>query len=149
MKEDKLNLTGIMYDEDGNFIPLTSNDGNINGKLAHLRNTYMEAEKYYFECLLSVDSIRKKFTYYLKCDSEQLLKYAAKLQYRLEYGLIENAEELEMMKTMTPQQRDEFHMKKLEETEGILCLLYAAARDKTKILELVRVYSDEPYTRSR
>ena len=29
------------YDEDGTFRPLTSSDGNIDGELSRLRNTYM------------------------------------------------------------------------------------------------------------
>lgn len=131
-------LEGIMYNEDGSFKPLTASYGNTSGELAHLRNTYMEAEREYFEQLLSVESIRDEFSKYMNCGSYALLDEAIKLQTMLEYGNLETLEELEQMKSMTPEERDNFHTQKLEHAEGLMCLYFAAARDKALILELVR-----------
>ena len=39
-EEKRVNLDGLMYDEQGNFIPLTGAYGNVSGNLAHLRNLY-------------------------------------------------------------------------------------------------------------
>ena len=58
---------------------------------------------------------------------------------------VETLEELEQMKNMSPEERDSFHMRKLEHAEGLMCLYFAAARDKALIRELVRV----PYGRGR
>lgn len=148
MNEGKrYNLEGIMYNEDGSFKPLTASYGNTSGELAHYRNTYMEAEREYFEQLLSVESIRDEFSKFMNCGSYALLDEAIKLQTMLEYGNLETLEELEKMKSMTPEERDNFHMKKLEHAEGLMCLYFAAARDKALILELVKTYT--PGGRSR
>ena len=40
MGNNEFNLNGIFYNENNEVIPLTSKNGNINGDLAHLRNTY-------------------------------------------------------------------------------------------------------------
>ena len=45
------------------------------------------------------------------------------------------------MESMSPEEKDAYHLLKLERAEGLMCLLFAAARDKAKILELVRTYS--------
>ena len=140
-EERKVNLESIMYDTNGNFVPLTASHGNINSELSLLRNTYMEAERDYFEHLLTNDVIRNKFEKLLQYDSPNYINFALQLQENLENGTLETREELEMMRTMTPSERDNFHMKKLEEAEALMCLLLAAVRDKVKILELVKTYS--------
>ena len=142
-EERKVNLEGIFYNEDGTFIPQTDNHGNIDGELAYLRNTYMESEKKYFEHLLTIDSIRKRFFECFDKDSNALLIQAKKIQEQLEIGNVETKEELEQMKLMTPEELDKFHMYKLECAEGLMCLLFAAARDKVRILELVKEYDEE------
>ena len=78
--------------------------------------------------------------------SDALFASAVSIQEKLETGMLESKEELEMMKMMSPQKREARHMKNLEEAEGLMCLLFAAARDKVKIKELVKTYS---HSRSR
>ncbi len=139
--EDKVDLEGFMYEEDGSFKPLTASHGNINGSLAHLRNTYMEAERNYFEELLSRDKVRETFFQYIDCDSDVLFDEAMKIQERLETGQLETVEELEKMRMMGSEERDNFHMQKLENAEGLMCLLLAATRDKVLVKELSLTYS--------
>ncbi len=124
------------YDEDGSFKPLTSSDGNTDKELAYLRNTYMEAERDYFILLLSDKSLREFFGKQLEKDSTYLLLMAQSIQEKIENGEVETPEEREQMKAMSPSERDKFHMKKLEKAEGLMCLLFAAARDKVKMKEL-------------
>ena len=150
MNEFYDNLENSFYDENGSFRPLTANHGNISGDLAHLRDTYMESEREYFIALLSNPDIYNAFMDYAQHDSYDLFETAMTLQERLENGLLESVEEQEKMKQMTPEERDSFHMKRLEQTEGLLCLLYAAAKDKAKILELTRYFeTKESMGRSR
>ena len=101
------------------------------------------SEKSYFEYLLTIDSIRKRFFECFDKDSNVLLTQAKNIQEQLETGYVETKEELEQMKLMTPEERDKFHMYKLECAEGLMCLLFAAARDKAKILVLVKEYDEE------
>lgn len=135
--DDRVNLEGIMYNSDGSFKPLTASYGNIDGNLANLRDTYMEAERKYFEELLSRDSVKEYFLRCIDYDSDALFHEAMKIQERLETGQLETKEELESMKFMSPEQRDFFHMQKLENAEGTMCIFLAATRDKTLIKELV------------
>lgn len=133
------NLEEIFYSEDGTFHPLTDKiQGNTNGELAHARNTFMEAERERFLELLKDKKTLDRFLDLLTLDSESLLLEAQKLQDKLEYGEIETREEQEMMKSMTPEERDQFHMDNLTRVEGLIILLSAAARDKVKMLELIK-----------
>ena len=100
--KERVNLEGIFYDEEGNFTPLTANHGNIDGDLAHLRNTYMESERENFESLLANEKIRKEFATYLQYDSSSLYKFAIKFQEKLESGMLEDEQGLKRMKFMTP-----------------------------------------------
>ena len=146
MENKEFSLNGILYNENNEFIPLTSKNGNINGDLSHLRNTYLEAEKKYFEKLLEDEEIRNRFYSFIHYDSEKLFQYAMEIQYKLETGFLETKEELEKMKSLSPEQRDALHNKNLESAEGLMCLLFAAARDKVNILELVNTL---PNSRTR
>lgn len=137
------------YTKEGKFIPLTGRHGNINSKLSYLRNTFMEAEREYFEYLLSIDRIRNKFISLLDEHSDDLFDYAVMLQDSLEYGEIVTEKDKKLMQSMTPDERDAYYMKKLEYIEGLLCLLFAAARDKTKIKELIKIKYPEYSTRTR
>lgn len=139
MNENK-NIEGMMYNSDGSFKPLTGNEGNTSGELAHLRNTYMESEKAYFGYLLSDKNMYMEFVRLINEPSESLLQCAMMLQEKLEYGNLETEEEKKAMQSMSPQEREKYHMRKLEKAEGMMCLLFAAARDKAKVLELVRTY---------
>lgn len=145
MHEDEkgINLEGVFYDKEGNFTPLTDNHGNVRGDLAHLRDTYMKSEREYFEYLLSIEEVRNTFLSYLQFNSDELFQYAIEWQEKLETGLLEDEHDLKRMEYMTPEEKDAFHMRKLEEAEGMMCLLLAAARDKAKILELVKIYDNE------
>ena len=96
----------------------------------------MESERDYFILLLSDKSLREFFGKQLEEDSTHLLMLAQSIQEKIENGEIETSEEREQMKAMSPSERDEFHMKKLEKAEGLMCLLFAAARDKVKMKEL-------------
>lgn len=138
---ERVDLEGFMYEEDGSFKPLTASHGNVDGSLAHLRNTYMEAERNYFERLLSRDKVRDAFLQYIDCDSDVLFDEAMKIQERIETGQLETREELENMRMMHPEERDSFHMQKLENAEGLMCLLLAATRDKVLVKELSLTYS--------
>ncbi len=140
MADKKIGET--FYDEDGSFRPLTSSFGNSDGELAYLRNTFMESEREYFIYLLSDETIREFFGEQLKEDSSYLLKVAQSIQQSIEYGEVETPEEREQMKAMSPEERDQFHMRKLSRAEGLMCLLFAAARDKAKLLELYLSISD-------
>jgi hypothetical protein len=66
---------------------------------------------------------------------------AMEIQFKLETGSLETKDELEKMQGMNPSERDLFHMKKLERAEGIMSLLYAAAKDKVKLNELILTMS--------
>lgn len=136
-------LEEFFYSEDGSFKPLTSNYGNTDGKLAHYRNTFMKAEREYFLELLKSKELREVFTFLIDEDDEMILREATKIQNKFEHGELETREELELMKNMTPEERDNFHMRKLELAEGQLCLLYAAVRDKVLIKELVKSFDYE------
>ena len=78
----------------------------------------------------------------LNYDNDKLYEIAMEIQEKLETGDLETNEEKEQMKLMTPQERDSFHMKKLIEAEGMMCLLLAAIRDKVKVLELVKEFAN-------
>ncbi len=141
--ERRLNLEGIMYDREGRFIPRNSNHGIISEDLANLRDTYMEAEREYFECLLANERLYEKFVILLEKDSEELFKMAMRLQEELETGELESAKDKEKMSRMTFETADKYHMKKLEETEALICLLLAAAADKAKINVKNRYFHEE------
>jgi hypothetical protein len=141
MNEGRVDLEGILYDEDGSFMPMGSNHGNISGELADLRNTYMEAEREYFERLLADSYIREYFEECMDKPADELFDRAMAIQDRLETGELETAEEKQAMRTMTPEEADALHMNRLERAEGIMCLLFAAAKDKVRILELSPMHS--------
>ena len=149
--ENRENLDGIMYDSEGNFIPITASHGNMDGSLAHLRNTYMESEKLYFEQLLTDPAISREFRRLINERSDDLFECAMEIQKRLEYGELETQEEKVRMQTMTPEERDAYHMQKLSKAEGLMCLLYAAAKDRVKTLnkELILEKFDISRGRSR
>lgn len=147
---EKVNLEGILYNEDGSFKPLTGKHGNISDELAHARNVYMEATREYFELLLADKEIREIFVTLTNEHGESLITAANVIRDRLENGMLESKEELEEMKKMSPEERDEFHMRKLEKAMGLMELLYAAAKDKVKMIELVKnVESKESLGRTR
>ena len=132
------------YNEDGTFRPLTSRDGNTDGELSHLRNTYMESERKYFEFLLSKKNIRNVFQEFVNnYNSEELFKYAISIQNKIETGMVETKEDFEKMKAMTPEEKDEYHIKLLASSEGMMCLLLAAASDKSKMMRLVKTMESE------
>lgn len=150
MKEEKkVNLDGIMYDEQGNFVPLVGRHGNISGELAHLRNTYMEAEKSYFEELLSDSKIREEFSKLVELESEDLFNLAMEIQSKLEFGTLETPEDLAKMQNMDSVSRDAYHMARLERAEGMMALLYAAAKDKVKLKQKIKLYEDSSNSKSR
>ena len=58
--EKRVDLEGVLYNEDGSFKPFTDAWGNVNGEISVARNTYMEAERAYFEQLLVIDNLYEK-----------------------------------------------------------------------------------------
>jgi len=58
--------------------------------------------------------------------------------------MLETKKDLQLMENMSPEERETYHMYRLEIAEGMMCLLFAAARDKISILELLKTYRDFP-----
>lgn len=135
MEKTNTNLNNIMYDENGSFIPFVGHHGNINGEIADYRNTYMEAERDYFSALLKDESIRNYiFDLLTNYDPEGIFEEALRIQEKLETGSLETEEEKTAMLSMTPEEREAFHLNKLSRAEGIMCLLFGAVRDKALVL---------------
>ena len=130
-----IDLDGIMYNEDGSFKPFLWHHFNLNGEIAYHRNTYMEAEKEYFSQLLVDEKVRNYLINLLYNNKpDDLYEEAMKIQEKLENGNLESLQEKMQMLSMTPEEREQYHYEKLEYAEGIMCLLFAAIRDKGKIL---------------
>ena len=136
-------IADSFYTENGSFIPLTDFSGNSKDDLSLLRNTYMEAERNYFKALLNIPNVMAKFSALQLLDSDELFEKAMYYQQLLESGNIETEEEKKEMAKMTLEERNEYHIGKLEEIEGIICLLLAATRDRVYIFDLVDEYSPQ------
>ena len=109
----------------------------------------MEAEKSYFEELLSDSKIREEFSKLVELESEDLFNLAMEIQYKLETGTLETQEELAKMQNMDSTSRDAYHMARLERAEGMMALLYAAAKDKVKLNQKIKSYEDSSNSKSR
>ncbi len=107
--------------EDGKFKPLSSSHGNISAEVAHLRNTYLEAEEDYFKMLYTCN--KKLFDDLLTYPSDLLYEEAKKHIDAIEYGEVEE--------------------KDLENEEGMIAFCLAAIRDRVRILELVKTMDIE------
>lgn len=145
MEEQIKELDKYFFDKDGKFIPRTSSSGNVSGRLAHLRNVYMEAEHEYFLELLSnyyfdSDFLNTFIDFIYNTSSDGIFSYAEKYMKRLENGELETREDMEKK---SPEDRDKVHMHNLETAEAMITLLFAAASDKVKILELLLQMKDE------
>lgn len=123
----KMNLKGIFYDENGSFMPLTTNEGNDNEKKAHMRNTYMESEKDFFEEIFGNEKYYNKIINLLNEPVDKLFRRAAILQNELENGNLKMELDPEEIKGKT---KEEIYLTMLEKAEIEICLCYAAARDK-------------------
>mgnify|MGYP007070217534 CR=1 FL=1 len=136
-KDDRLDLEGILFESDGSFIPFTANHGNVDGEIAEYRNIYMEAERNYFEKLLSVPHIKETFKKLVidNDSNDDLFQFAFSLQEAIENGNLETPEELKNMESMSSADRDNYHMKKLEEAEALMCIAFAAIRDKALVIQ--------------
>jgi hypothetical protein len=136
-------LDDIMYNYDGTFRPFVGHHGNINGEIAYYRDTYMEAEKEYFSQLLADEKVRKYVAELLYSGSyDDIFDEAIQIQERLESGNLESEQEIIQMKSMTPEEREQYHFKKLVYAEGIMCLLFASIRDKALVLDEVKCWED-------
>lgn len=89
---------------------LGSNKENIDGYTAHLRDTFLTAEKEYVGSLLENEEIRDFITEINGYSSEILFKNAQELVDKVEYGLIKDEE--------------------MEQVEQKLIILLAAIKDK-------------------
>ena len=125
------------FDEEGNFVPIGRSSGNVDGNTAHLRDTFLESEREYARALLSdpeiINFFRTKITDY---SPSHLIEQAVEIQNQLESGQLETEEERKTMEKWQPEERDEFHMEKLEQAEKELILLFAAISDKVILKEL-------------
>jgi len=136
-------LDNIMYNEDGSFRPFVGHHGNISAYVADYRNTYMEAEKDYFSLLLSDENTRNYLANLLYTRSSgELFEEALALQEKLENGTLESEEVRMHMQTLTPEGRDDIHLQYLEYAEGMMCLLFAAVRDKALVLNEIQCWED-------
>lgn len=103
-------------------IQMTSNHGNVNGEIAHVRDVFLKAEFDYFLELLNDESVRETILYLQNCSPELLFQEAMKRMDSIEYG--------EVKEDM------------LEIVEGEITLLLAAIQDKALIKELVLSYDN-------
>lgn len=143
MKDNEINFDEIIYDGDL-FIPFLSNTGNINNKISEYRNIYMSAEKDYFQELLADNKIRNAlYKLLLTAKPLDLFKSAIILQEKIECGELESNAEKLLMSKMSPEQREKYHLSRLEKVEGILCLILAAIKDKGLILDEINYYNDK------
>ena len=139
----EINTSEAMYNEDGTFRPFVGHHGNISGEIADHRNTYMEAEREYFSQLLEDEGVRDYMKGLLvNYNADHIFDEAMAIQEQLEYGQLESREELEKMKSMTPEEREAFHMRRLEQAEGLMCLLFASVRDKALILDEITLWEE-------
>lgn len=131
----------FLFNEDGSFKPILSKNGNIDESVSELRNIYLESERNYFISLLSDEDMFNYFISLINLESDVLAEMAIDLQTKLENGEIETQEDLEKMKNMSLEERDNYHMELLGKAEGMIALLLGAVKDKTLIKGLI--YSEE------
>ena len=124
-----------MYYDDGSFRPFVGHHGNVSGEVENYRNTYLEAEREYFSRLLEDEEIRDHVRNFLyNYSPDQIFDEAMAIQERLETGQLETPEDIVKMQSMTPEERDSFHLHRLEQAEGMMCILFASVRDKALVL---------------
>ncbi len=120
-------IEDYFYNETGEFKPLHDNEGNVNEKISHLRNVFLESEKEYFMYLLSTN-----FEYFNKLvdlPSDALYAEAQKRIDMIEYGEVPEED--------------------LDYQEGIITFCLAAVRDKALIRKLVKSHNmDEEESRT-
>lgn len=129
------------YNNDGSFNPLTSSHGNISKNIADLRNTYLEAEKEYFEALLQDKEIFNWFNEMLQYDSETLANFAINEIKKIECGELLTQEEIREQENMTFEEKDNIYINKLSTSEAKIALALAAIKDKVLVKELVLTLS--------
>ena len=147
-----MNYEHIFYDENGAFIPLSDGKELSSMELDVLRKTYLEAERKYFLALLDNKDIKKLFYKYAELSPSELFKKAMEIYDMIENGKVETPEELEMMKQMSLEEADKYHISLLSKYEALMALLLAAAREKGRFREKIfhEVYdSSEEKSRSR
>ena len=130
----------FFYNVDGTYKGIGSRHGTDNEHIIRCRDEFMKAEREYFLELLKDEGVRDYFQKLLEEDDEAKFYEATRIQEKIENGELETREELRLMETMTPEERDNYHMRKLELAEGLLCLLFAAIRSKALVKDLVKTY---------
>jgi len=135
MNEEETNLIDI-YFTDGKFVPLTSNDGNVDETVANYRDTFMNAEKGYFIEILGEEKYIEVLNGLLNYTSDELFEAASNIMYAVESSTLGTDEEKKNMKFMKPEEREKYYLGLLTGAEVKLCLIFAAIRDKVKIKEL-------------
>lgn len=98
-------------------------DNNISGRIAHLRDTFLAAEREYVMELLNDNEIREKIIKYNMLRGDQLCLVAQDLVDRVENNLIPYEE--------------------MEKTEKILTILLSAIHDKVLRKQLIRLPMDD------
>ena len=113
------------------FSPLTSSHGNVNGEIAHLRDTYLDAETDYYIELLKVPEIFNQFVVMIDYPPEALYEDAIKRINAIENG------EVEKFLGQSENVSEEQHMNNIELLEGTAIMLLGAIRDKAMVKELI------------
>ena len=119
------------------FVPLTSNHGNIDGNIAHLRDEFLNAETDYYIELLRVPEIFNQFVVMIDYPPESLFESAMERMNAIENG------EVEKFLGQDEKVSEEQHLKNLEYLEGMIVMLLGAIRDKAMIKELILIKEQE------
>ena len=131
-----------MFSENGEFIPQTADHGNISGEVAHLRDTYLSAERDYFLELLRNEEVLEYLKRIVDCPPDVLYEEAIKEMTKLETGQLESEVEMQRMQNMSAKQRDMYHMATLSLSEGKIALLLASIKDKVLIKMLIKTMDE-------
>ena len=71
------------------FVPLTASHGNVDGEIAHLRDTYLNSEREYYVYLLGFDCILERMRELIEYTPDALYKEAIDRINALENGEVE------------------------------------------------------------
>ncbi len=138
---------------EGRFIALDDQSGSLDKEKLRIRDEFMSSEREFVEELLTNDREFCKSVFELmrkeKVTSETALDIAVEYYKKIEEGTLESRSELEAMKSMTPEEREEAHLKNLVEAEKIMCLFFMMAGDPPKLMlnyEVIntKYYDDDP-----
>lgn len=137
---------------EGKFVALDAPIVDLDREKVRIRDEFMSGEREFLKELLLSDRIFCKEMMNIirkeKIDSKKALDLAVELYERIENGTLESKDELEEMDSMTPEERDETHLKNLIQAEKTMCIFFMMAGNPTQ-LELTiekENHKDEPPT---